>query len=150
MDNHSLGRHAGKALRQGRDVASLVFVALAETGEMFDDTTLVENSDLFFYWSPDFTGKAGTIVRDPDDEKLYRKINADFYVAYPQSQPSKDPSQWKGIGDPANEWNEWSQPLGGHDAYMKGDKVSYGGEHWTSTADNNVWAPGVYGWERVK
>lgn len=33
-----------------------------------------------------------------------------------------------------------------HDAYAKGDKVSYGGKHWESTVDNNVWQPGVYGW----
>lgn len=36
--------------------------------------------------------------------------------------------------------------VGAHDAYAAGDKVSHGGKHWTSTADANVWEPGVYGW----
>ena len=52
-------------------------------------------------------------------------------------------------GDPAEEWPEWSQPLGAHDAYKTGDKVSHSGKHWTSTVDGNVWEPGVYGWTQV-
>lgn len=35
------------------------------------------------------------------------------------------------------------------DAYNKGDKVTYNGKHWVSTADANVWQPGVYGWDKV-
>ncbi len=50
-----------------------------------------------------------------------------------------------------NKWEfpEWSQPLGAHDAYNLGDKVSHNGKKWVSTAANNVWEPGVYGWEEV-
>jgi pyridoxine kinase len=45
----------------------------------------------------------------------------------------------------------WKQPTGAQDAYMTGDKVRYPdeqGEVWVSTVDNNVWEPGVYGWEK--
>lgn len=45
------------------------------------------------------------------------------------------------------EYPDWVQPTGAHDAYSKGDKVTYDGKHWVSTADANVWQPGVYGWE---
>ena len=45
------------------------------------------------------------------------------------------------------EYPEWVQPTGAHDAYNKGDKVAYDGKHWVSTADANVWQPGVYGWK---
>lgn len=41
---------------------------------------------------------------------------------------------------------EWEQP-DSTNAYMIGDKVTYNGKTWVSTVDNNVWAPGVYGWE---
>lgn len=41
----------------------------------------------------------------------------------------------------------WVQPTGTHDAYNMGDVVLYEEQTWTSTTDNNVWAPGVYGWE---
>ena len=43
----------------------------------------------------------------------------------------------------------WTQPLGAADAYNQGDKVSHNGKIWVSTVDNNVWEPGVYGWEEV-
>ena len=33
--------------------------------------------------------------------------------------------------------------------YAKGDKVTHNGKTWISTTDNNVWEPGVYGWEEV-
>ena len=41
------------------------------------------------------------------------------------------------------------QPTGAQDAYAKGAKVSHNGKHWVSTADNNVWEPGVYGWDEA-
>lgn len=43
---------------------------------------------------------------------------------------------------------EWEQP-GSTNPYMKGDRVTYNGKTYESTIDNNVWAPGVYGWEEV-
>lgn len=43
---------------------------------------------------------------------------------------------------------EWEQP-DSTNPYSKGDKVTYQGKAWISTVDNNVWAPGVYGWEQV-
>lgn len=49
----------------------------------------------------------------------------------------------------ADEWPEWIQPTGASDAYMAGDKVSHNDKHWISTADNNVWEPGVYGWNET-
>ena len=43
---------------------------------------------------------------------------------------------------------EWVQPTGAHDAYNIGDKVTYGGQVWTSLIDSNVWSPTSYpaGW----
>lgn len=43
---------------------------------------------------------------------------------------------------------EWEQP-DSTNPYMSGDKVSHNGSTWVSTIDNNVWEPGVYGWETV-
>ncbi len=47
------------------------------------------------------------------------------------------------------EYPDWVQPTGATDAYNKGDKVTYDGKHWVSTADANVWQPGVYGWDEI-
>ena len=43
---------------------------------------------------------------------------------------------------------EWEQPESTN-PYSKGDKVTHNGKTWQSTTDNNVWEPGVYGWEEV-
>lgn len=43
---------------------------------------------------------------------------------------------------------EWEQP-DSTNPYMNGDKVTYNGKTWVSTVDNNVWEPGVYGWEEI-
>lgn len=42
----------------------------------------------------------------------------------------------------------WEQP-DSTNPYMIGDKVAHDGKTWVSNVDNNVWAPGVYGWEEV-
>jgi hypothetical protein len=42
----------------------------------------------------------------------------------------------------------WEQP-DSTNPYMTGDKVSYNGKTWISSVDNNVWEPGVYGWNEI-
>lgn len=32
---------------------------------------------------------------------------------------------------------------------MKDDKVIHNGKTWVSDIDNNVWEPGVYGWNEI-
>ena len=43
----------------------------------------------------------------------------------------------------------WEQP-DSTNPYMKDDKVTHNGSTWISTIDNNVWEPGVYGWEIIE
>ena len=43
---------------------------------------------------------------------------------------------------------EWVQPESTN-PYMIGDKVRHNDKVWISTVDNNVWEPGVYGWDEV-
>ena len=124
------------------DVASsIAFVTLAETGA-FDEQTATEHIDLFSPWAEGIAYEMGNI-RSYEGE-LYRCVQA--HTSQSDWTPDKVPALWVKIGDPAVEFPEWSQPVGAHDAYAKGDKVSYGGKHWESTVDNNVWQPGVYGW----
>ena len=51
--------------------------------------------------------------------------------------------------EPEEEWPEWVQPTGAHNAYSNGDKVTYNGKHYISTMDGNVWSPDAYpaGWQ---
>ena len=57
---------------------------------------------------------------------------------------------WTPLGIEGEEYPEWSQPLGVHDAYSEGDKVSHGGKHYISSVNSNVWEPGVYGWAETE
>ena len=43
---------------------------------------------------------------------------------------------------------EWVQP-DSTNPYQTGDKVTHNSATWISTVDNNVWEPGVYGWDEV-
>lgn len=135
-----------RKLRQqimGKDlVASVTFVTLAHN-EMIDEVTITEHADLFVIWDENWRGKRGDIVSD--EGKLYKSIH-DVTDAGQNRKPSATPSMWTPIGNPGEEWPEWSQPLGGHDAYDKGAKVSHKGKHWTSDVAGNVWEPGTYGW----
>lgn len=83
--------------------------------------------------------------------------------AYPQGWTvTYNGAEWESL-TPANVWAPgvsgwrelvpdgggpaaWVQPAGAHDAYQIGDLVTYQGQTWVSVAANNVWAPGVYGW----
>lgn len=121
--------------------ASIVFVTLAEN-EMIDEVTATEHTELFTAWEPNVAYAAGALR--VYNEKLYKCIQP--HTSQSDWTPDVAVSLWYVAGNPAEEWPEWSQPVGSHDAYMKGDKVSYNGAHWISGVDNNVWQPGVYGW----
>ena len=64
---------------------------------------------------------------------------------------------WKEVGEsggedkPANEFSEWVQPTGQHDAYMTGDKVTFKEKHYESVIDYNTWSPEAYpaGWKEL-
>ena len=51
--------------------------------------------------------------------------------------------------EPADEWPEYVQPTGAHDAYHVGDKIAYNGKHYTCVLDGCVWTPDTYpqGWQ---
>ena len=57
---------------------------------------------------------------------------------------------WTRIGSPDEPYHEWRQPIGAHDAYALGDIVIHNGKYYVSIVDNNIWEPGVYGWEETE
>lgn len=134
--------HAAIAVeRCERLVDDIVFVTLCEQG-MIDDVTATEHTDVFSQWESGVAYAVGNIRTY--NEKLYKCVQA--HTSQSDWTPDVAPALWTAIGDPAEEWPEWSQPLGAHDAYQIGDKVSCDGKHWVSNTANNVWKPGVYGW----
>lgn len=79
---------------------------------------------------------------------LYKCLTA--HTAQPSWTPTDAPSLWaKVLVSDTGEPLPWEQPESTN-PYMKGDKVIHNGQTWVSNIDNNVWEPGVYGWEVVE
>lgn len=53
--------------------------------------------------------------------------------------------------EPVEEYPEYIQPTGAHDAYNIGDKITYNGKKYICKMDGCVWNPDTYpaGWEEV-
>lgn len=79
--------------------------------------------------------------------KYYRCIQS--HKSQVDWTPDTAVSLWVNISDPAEEFPDWKQPSGAHDAYNKGDKVTHLEKHWISDIDANVYEPSVYGWTEV-
>lgn len=57
-------------------------------------------------------------------------------------------SGWREVSADEEKPPLWVQPTGAHDAYQKGDRVTFDEHVWFSIVDANVWSPAVYGWEK--
>lgn len=133
---------AGAEITKANATGGIMFVTLAEAGTI-DDVTAAEHADLFAEWAFPVGYTVGQIRRY--NGTLYKCVQA--HTSQADWTPDTASSLWSKMSDPAEEWPEWSQPVGAHDAYSKGAKVSHKEKHWISTVDSNVWEPGVYGWE---
>ena len=138
----------------GTNDADVDFVAQARTLRPMLAEMAVSLSDdeassvpfLFEQWNPNGHSYA-VDDRVQYNGTLYRCIQA--HTSLSTWDPVHAPSLWARTDDPAIEWPEWVRPLGTHDAYAKGAKVSHNGKHWISNTPNNTWEPGVYGWDEV-
>ena len=109
------------------------------------DEKIIDNKAAFPLWNGNGVKYVvDDIVRYND--KVYRVILAHTS----QSDWTPDVAVSLFVEISFEEFPEWKQPTGAHDAYKKGNKVSYDNKHWISTVDNNIWQPGVYGWDEIK
>ena len=107
------------------------------------DEDALQAVELFPQW---VTGRAYAV-----DERLQYKN-----VLYRVVQAHTSQADWTPDITPAmfvvvslDEWPEFVQPTGSHDAYNKGDKVTFEGKHYISLIDGNVYSPAEYpaGWQ---
>lgn len=115
--------------------------ALARTAP--DEVLLAQPMAMYDEWSAESVEYVSGDIRQYNG-LLYRCVQA--HTSQATWTPEDAPSLWTRIADPAQEWPEWIQPTGAHNAYAQGAKVSHNGKHWISDVDANVWEPGVYGW----
>ena len=108
-----------------------------------DDETALTGVELFPAW---VVGKAYAVNdRAQYNGTLYKCIQA--HTSQADWMPSATPALWKTVS--VDEYPEWVQPAGAHDAYNIGDKVTYNGQHYVCTSNANVYAPDVYGWDLI-
>ena len=106
-----------------------------------DDETALTGVELFPAW---VVGKAYAVNdRAQYNGTLYKCVQA--HTSQSDWMPSATPALWKTVS--VDEYPEWVQPTGAHDAYNIGDKVTYNGQHYVCTSNANVYAPDVYGWQ---
>ena len=109
------------------------------------DEEALEAVELFPKWEPRTAYTVDQRIRYEDI--LYRCVQA--HTSQVGWEPPLVPALFTAVPYPG-EIAVWVQPTGAQDAYMAGDKVWYPdreGAIWVSLVDNNVWEPGVYGWE---
>lgn len=88
------------------------------------------------------------------DDKIYYPLNDKLYKVL---QPHTTSLEWTPDTavslyveiTPPGVIAAWKQPLGAHDAYQIGDKVTHNGKTWECTVADNTWEPGVYGWVEI-
>lgn len=123
--------------------ATALRAILDEKAVAFTDEEALNNMIYFALWQEGVAYKVGDRIRY--NEKLYKCVQA--HTSQADWMPTATPALWVAIS--LEEYPEWVQPTGAHDAYAKGAKVSYEGKKYISTIDANVWAPGVTGWDEV-
>ena len=108
---------------------------------------------LYDEWKPSLSVKVGERYKHTD--KLYEVIQA--HTSQADWTPDKVPALFKEVTPSTDETGteiipEWKQPTGGHDAYKKGDKVTFEGKVYESLIDGNSWSPKDYAssWKEIK
>ena len=107
------------------------------------DEDALQAVELFPQWA---TGHAYAVdERLQYKNVLYRVVQA--HTSQADWTPDKTPALFVVVS--LDEWPEFVQPTGAHDAYKKGDKVTFNGKHYISLIDANVYSPAAYpaGWQ---
>ena len=127
------------------EAAKVIRAAMDAAAAALTDDEALKAAALYPAWSAQDTYDAGERVRF--DGTLYKCLQP--HAAQPDWTPTAAPSLWaKVLTSDTGEPLPWEQP-DSTNPYMQGDKVTHGGKTWVSAIDNNIWEPGVYGWEET-
>lgn len=120
-------------------------IQIEELAETLDDAVAVDYTELFASWNEGTVYEVNTRVRY--GRTLYKCLQS--HTSQASWTPTDAPSLWAKVLIPDPDViPDWEQPESTN-PYMTGDKVRHNEKVWVSTVDNNVWEPGIYGWDEV-
>ena len=125
-------------LAKARKLRDLIVKASAS----LTDEDALNGIELYPIWKPNTKYELGD--RRREDDILYKCIQP--HTSQEDWKPSQTKALWVVVS--LEEFPEWVQPTGAHDAYAKGDKVSHIGKHWQSSIDANVYEPPTM-WDEI-
>ena len=131
-----------KVLTENEEFKSLLQPILG----VLSDEKAIEFTDLYPEWN---SGTPYIIdTRVSYNGVLYKCITE--HISTDEWTPDIAKSLWANVLTSTSEdvINPWVQP-DSTNPYGMGDKVAHNDKVWESVTDNNVWEPGVYGWEEV-
>lgn len=127
------------------DKAKRLRPIIEKTAVSLPDEEALQAPEIFPLWKAGISYEAG--VRVQYNGVLYKVLQA--HTSQATWTPDTAVSLFAKILIPdESKIPEWEQPESTN-PYMKGDRVTHNGKTYESTIDNNVWAPGVYGWKEV-
>ncbi len=134
---------------QNSDLSKQGEYALQTLASTFTDEQALNCILLFSEWD----GNGVTYLKDDRvryKNKLFKVLQE--HISQLDWIPGATPSLYVEIADPSIEYPEWKKPTGAHDAYSKGDKVTYNGRKYVSTINANTYSPDEYptGWELIE
>lgn len=129
-----------------KEQARMYRAAILKAAQSLSDEDALTAPMLFERW--DGNGVSYSVgTRLYHDGVLYKVLQD--HTSQDSWNPSDAPSLFAKVLIPDPQTiPDWEQP-GSTNPYMKGDKVRHNNKIWVSTIDNNVWEPGVYGWEET-
>ena len=126
-----------------RAEAEAIVAALVKLRESATDEQALSVPVLYPAWRSETEYHAGDRVLHSG--VLYKVLQA--HTSQADWAPDITPALFVVVS--LDEWPEFVQPTGAHDAYNKGDKVTFEGKHYISLIDGNVYSPAAYpaGWQ---
>lgn len=115
-----------------------------------DEAQMLSVASVYPAWEPGRIYAVSEILRygvnTVGDPQLWQVLQT--HTSQPDWLPGTVDNLYKAVGISESGVPLWVQPLGASDAYQTGDMISYNGQIYTSTIDNNVWSPEAYpaGW----
>ena len=118
---------------------------IQQAANSLSDNEALKAVNLFPKWVADKTYETGVRVRY--NNVLYRCLH--YHTSRETWNPEASNVIWERVvateqpEEIIEEWDTNKKP------YSKGSKVIYNGDTWESTVNNNIWTPGIYGWNKI-